>query len=380
MRSGGGRAYGDVQGGQPVDGDIEAVAGLDGADAGGGACVDQVAGAQPFVAADMGDDLGRAPDHVGDVGGLTGGAVEGEADGAACDMAAVFHRAQRAERGGEGEVFRGIPGAAAVAGGELQVAPGHVQAGGIAEDQAERVRRRHVCTGLADGDHQFGFVVEVLCFRRIRDGAAAWHQRVRPFGEEEGGFAGIHTHFLGVGGVVAADAEDAADGEALGAALYGGRRALGQSEAERHGGGSSKFLHSVEPEGELRGPAKHVNQIQTRATLLPYRSSRLHAYHNIEVAMKSSRDPRWIVLSESGDYSTLGRHSEPDDSMLKNLAEALVKANLGGWLAIMSSSLHSSAIPEFLMVRCLRPSGVTFDAAVKNLLRRRAHPGQLSRS
>ena len=63
--------------------------------------------------------------------------------------------------------------------------------------------------------------------RRIGDRPPARHQRLREFGEEERGLAiGVLAHFACVGGIIAPDAENPADREAIGAPLDrdGGKR------------------------------------------------------------------------------------------------------------------------------------------------------------
>ena len=32
--------------------------------------------------------------------------------------------------------------------------------------------------------------------------------------------------------------------------------------------------------------------------------------------MPRPRDPRWVLLTESGEYTTLGRHREPDEEII----------------------------------------------------------------
>lgn len=42
--------------------------------------------------------------------------------------------------------------------------------------------------------------------------------------------------------------------------------------------------------------------------------------------MPIARDPRWVLLAEPGEYSTLGRHREPDDEAIAAAEAALAKA------------------------------------------------------
>jgi hypothetical protein len=59
-------------------------------------------------------------------------------------------------------VLAQVPGAALVARHQLQVAPGHVQAGGVAVDQFVGVFGLDAKTRLPDGHDQFHFEVVVL--------------------------------------------------------------------------------------------------------------------------------------------------------------------------------------------------------------------------
>ena len=55
-----------------------------------------------------------------------------------------------------------VPGPRFFAGGQLQVAAGHVEAAGIAEDGLDRVLRRDAERRAAERDHQLRLVVEIL--------------------------------------------------------------------------------------------------------------------------------------------------------------------------------------------------------------------------
>ena len=113
---------------------MEDVAALDRADAGRRAGEDQIAGCQREQAGQVGDDLGRLPDHLREIAVLAQLAVDLEPDGAARRMADRARRRQR--RAGRRMVERlgDRPGPAHLAGFLLAVAPGHVEADRIAED------------------------------------------------------------------------------------------------------------------------------------------------------------------------------------------------------------------------------------------------------
>ena len=81
--------------------------------------------------------------------------------------------------------------------------------------------------------------------------------------------------------------------------------------------------------------------------------------------MPAPRDPRWVLLTDTGDYSTVGRHREPDEAEIASATNALARIGRTGWLAIMSHSAHSRTQPELLMVRQLGEPTTTFEAAVE---------------
>ncbi len=87
-------------------------------------------------------------------------------------------------------------------------------------------------------------------------------------------------------------------------------------------------------------------------------------------AMPNARDPRWVLLAESGEYSTLGRHREPDEEDIAAAEAALAKVGRAGWIAVMSHSVHDRTLPELLMVRPLGEPGTPFADAVQAFRRR----------
>ena len=86
--------------------------------------------------------------------------------------------------------------------------------------------------------------------------------------------------------------------------------------------------------------------------------------------MPNALDPRWVLLAESGEYSTLGRHREPDEEDIAAAEAALAKIGRAGWLAVMSHSVHERAMPDLLMVRPLRDPSTSFADAVQAFHRR----------
>ena len=80
--------------------------------------------------------------------------------------------------------------------------------------------------------------------------------------------------------------------------------------------------------------------------------------------MPNHRDPRWVLLTETGELSTLGRHRAPTEDDIAAAEAALDRTTQAGWLAVMSHSVHSRSTPELVMVRPLREPRTTFDDAV----------------
>ena len=81
--------------------------------------------------------------------------------------------------------------------------------------------------------------------------------------------------------------------------------------------------------------------------------------------MPTPRDPRWILLVDNGDYSSLSRHREPDAEDIAGAEKALRQASRAGWLAIMSHSAYEATIPELVMVRPICDPEISFSEAVQ---------------
>ena len=86
--------------------------------------------------------------------------------------------------------------------------------------------------------------------------------------------------------------------------------------------------------------------------------------------MPVARDPRWVLLTETGEYSTLGRHRDPSEEDIAAAEVALARVGRSGWIAVMSHSMHTRAKQEFVMVRPLRDPKTPFDEAVHALHKR----------
>ena len=82
--------------------------------------------------------------------------------------------------------------------------------------------------------------------------------------------------------------------------------------------------------------------------------------------MTRVKERRWIVLSEDGRHTTLGRHTDPSEEQLTLAAEGLRAIGHGGWLAVTEGQYYSIT-PENLavmLVRELAPTSTTWEAAV----------------
>ena len=133
------------------------------------------------------------------------------------------------------EVLARVPWPSLLACFELQVAPGHVEAGRITEDEIERIGLTHFRARFADGNDQFGFEMIARSLGRIGDGRAVGHQIVSPFGEKERRLAvGVRPHFARVRLVIAADADNAANGKGVCRPRNRSGRAFGEREDVGH--------------------------------------------------------------------------------------------------------------------------------------------------
>lgn len=86
--------------------------------------------------------------------------------------------------------------------------------------------------------------------------------------------------------------------------------------------------------------------------------------------MPTPRDPRWILLVENGEYSSLSRYREPDDEDFAIVQAALEKAGKAGWIAVMSHSTYEATVPEVVMVKPVRETSTPFEDAVAAFRRR----------
>lgn len=137
------------------------------------------------------------------------------------------------------EAFRHVPGTAGFLGLGLQVAPGHVQPSAVTPHVGQRVGFGDVGAAPADGHHLLHLVVQLARHGRIRHVGAFGQHGVGGLGEEERQLTlRVVPHLARVGGIVAADAEDAADRE---------QPAAGCRHNGLRGGGDHVVGHAVSP-------------------------------------------------------------------------------------------------------------------------------------
>ena len=91
--------------------------------------------------------------------------------------------------------------------------------------------------------------------------------------------------------------------------------------------------------------------------------------HSVGRKRRELSDRRWVVLGADGRYVTLGRATDPTESEIRRVEEALRAQGAGGWLAIMSGSAYAKSTPDFMAVRPLAEPKTTFEDAV-NAFRR----------
>ena len=75
-------------------------------------------------------------------------------------------------------------------------------------------------------------------------------------------------------------------------------------------------------------------------------------------------DRRWVVMTDDGSMSTLGRATDPTKEELASVQDSLAARGIGGWLAVQSHSFdRAPPPPTFVCVRRLGPSGLSFEHA-----------------
>lgn len=82
---------------------------------------------------------------------------------------------------------------------------------------------------------------------------------------------------------------------------------------------------------------------------------------------EKARDPRWIIITESGEWGLAGRHTGPSEDEISVMEANLVRQGAAGWLAIASGSFYSKGFPEIVMSRPLGSPCISFEAAIEAL-------------
>ena len=84
-----------------------------------------------------------------------------------------------------------------------------------------------------------------------------------------------------------------------------------------------------------------------------------------------SSDRRWVVMTDDGAVSTLGRATDPTQEELARVEEMLAAQGVGGWLAIQSHSVYRGPPPPtFVEVRRLGRDGRPFEDVIASVLAR----------
>ena len=64
-------------------------------------------------------------------------------------------------------------------------------------------------------------------------------------------------------------------------------------------------------------------------------------------------DRRWVIVSEDGRYTTIGRSTDPTENELLEAEDAMRRQGIAGWLAVMSGSAYGAEVPSLMNVRPL---------------------------
>lgn len=82
-----------------------------------------------------------------------------------------------------------------------------------------------------------------------------------------------------------------------------------------------------------------------------------------------AKDPRWVLLSEDGGFSQVGRHNPPTEEEISFFEEQFRTLGRAGWLGVMSQSLHDEGEPTFMLVREINdPRTLSFEEATARLV------------
>jgi hypothetical protein len=88
-----------------------------------------------------------------------------------------------------------------------------------------------------------------------------------------------------------------------------------------------------------------------------------------------SREKRWIVVTQDGRHSTIGRHSDPTADELDTISGQLDSARIAAWLAISEGAYYGAGAITLMMVRRLTTTDGDWAAAERNWREHRANTG-----
>ena len=80
---------------------------------------------------------------------------------------------------------------------------------------------------------------------------------------------------------------------------------------------------------------------------------------------------RYLLVSEDGRHTTLGREVEPDQEALDTAAEGLDSLGMAGWLVLSEGRYYSGEVVALLPIRRLTTRSGDWEATAVEFHRRR---------
>ena len=65
----------------------------------------------------------------------------------------------------------------------------------------------------------------------------------------------------------------------------------------------------------------------------------------------TQRERRWLIVVETGQHVTIGRHTDPTDDEIAQVASQLDSAGLAGWLVVSEGGYYQRTPVTLMMVR-----------------------------
>jgi hypothetical protein len=81
------------------------------------------------------------------------------------------------------------------------------------------------------------------------------------------------------------------------------------------------------------------------------------------MASHKSSERRWALITEDGRHAWLGRHSDPSEEELSQVAESLSQQGIAGWLAVTEGVYYGFGKLDVMLVRSLH-GNADWDAAL----------------